>query len=332
MQNGRRGVLYGQAIGDALGLPAEFKSAFTIRKRWPDPLWPTTFEPTVRTGSQWKSGEFSDDTEQALCILDAYLEGVANGQAPDDTIDRVLVAKHFMQWAAYNGRGMGNHTAQCFEHGLFLLDPFAASEDVWEKSGRRAAPNGAVMRTSYVGILRPWDLDWTETVAVEMAKVTHWDPKCVAGAVALSVAIAVLIDTDGDIPEALQQACTRADKYDPKAHTWMLDRTLESLALDEGMDKGDARPPIGFTYKCLGAAFWALRDFQRQPDGDSLGTRFMDVLRVVIRAGGDTDTNAAVAGAMLGAVVGATGIPPHLIAGLVERAGLDRRFERLSVG
>jgi ADP-ribosylglycohydrolase len=190
------------------------------------------------------------------------------------------------------------------------------------------------MRTSYVGILRPWDLDWTEAVAVEMAKVTHFDPRCVAGAVALSVAIATLIDTDGDVQEAFQQACTRADKYDPVAHTWILDRSLASLELDEDMDKprGNSFPPIGFTYKCLGAAFWALREFQRLPEGDASTNRFLDVLRAVIRAGGDADTNGAVAGAMLGALVGASGIPNHLITGLVERAGLDRRFERLSVG
>ncbi len=339
MKDKRLGVLYGQAVGDSLGLPAEFKSAKAINTLWPDPTWPTEFQPTVRMSRNhsWKAGEYSDDTEQAVCLLDAYLEGVTNGQDPTGPIDLLLVAKHFIHWMNTNGRGMGNHTLQVFSHGRFLTDPLYASEMVWRESGRTSAPNGAVMRTAYVGIIRPWDEMWTDIMAEDVAQVTHFDPRCVASAVAVSVAIASLCRGD-TLDQALTRAAVRASRHDAASEFWILTATLAELELDEGMDKPRTNhfPPIGFTYKCLGAGFWAVREAKRRldevvgdPDVATLQDIWLGTLRAVIRAGGDADTNGAVAGAMLGAMLGARAIPEHLVSGLVEREGLDRRFGQL---
>jgi ADP-ribosylglycohydrolase len=281
----------------------------------------------------WRAGDVSDDTEQAICLLDAYLEGVSEGRSPSDTIDVRLVSKHFLHWGATNGRGMGNHTGKVFEHYLFPLEPLTASMDIWEQSGRQAAPNGAVMRTAYIGVIRPWDLDWTSEVAAECAAVTHADPRCKASAVAVSVAIAELV-TGAPVNEAIAHAAERASKHDPTVHTWLLHKDLPDLNLDEGLDtyvRGTQPfPPIGYTYKCLGAAFWALRHAQRAtPLRRSARERFRKALEMVILAGGDTDTNGAVAGALLGAYLGMDGLPPVLADGLQPRATLDTRLMQL---
>ena len=329
-----RATIYGQAIGDSLGLPVEFQSAKAIQTRletWNDE-WPKVFRATTRTNSTWKAGEWSDDTEQACCLLDAYLEGVETGRSPADTIDVRLVSKHFLNWGVTNGRGMGNHTGKVFEHFLFPLEPLTASEDIWEQSGRQAAPNGAVMRTAYVGLLRPWDLDWTTEVAAECAAVTHFDPRCKASAVAVSVAIAELV-MGAPVNEAVAHAAERAFKYDEKVPALILHGELADLKLDEGLDghvRGSKFPPIGFTYKCLGAAFWALRNAQALSVlRTSPRERFRKALEAVIMAGGDTDTNGAVAGAILGAHLGMDGLPPVLVAGLTPRETLDRGLVRL---
>jgi ADP-ribosylglycohydrolase len=339
-----RAVVYGQAIGDALGLPAEFKSAKAINTLWPDKAWPTTYQETRRMGSSnWKPGEWSDDTEQAICVLDAYLQGVGIGnhvsvgkdfdgkvRDPADHIDLRIVAQQFLHWAATNGRGMGNHTAKVFEHPLFTLEPTLAASDVWEQSGKKAAPNGAVMRTSYVGILRPWDLDWTTAVAEEVAATTHADPRCIASAVAVSVAIACLVN-GGSPGDAFSAAVDYGMLFDTEAGRVIVDGDLASLKLDEGMDgpRGTTFPPIGYTYKCLGAGFWALRRAQKQKVTLSPQENYANTLREVIRAGGDADTNGAVAGAMLGAYLGLEGIPPHLVEGLNPKSELDRRVTQL---
>jgi len=329
-----RAVVYGQAIGDALGLPVEFQSAKAIQGRlevWNDE-WPKVYRDTNRSTSKWKAGEWSDDTEQAICLLDAYLEGVETGRAPSDSIDVRLVSKHFLNWGTTNGRGMGNHTGKVFEHFLFPLEPLTASLDIWEQSGRQAAPNGAVMRTAYIGIVRPWDLDWTSEVAAECAAVTHADPRCKASAVAVSVAIAEMV-MGAPVSEAIAHAAERASKHDPTVHAWMLDKDIAEFNLDEGLDtykKGNPFPPIGFTYKCLGAAFWALRQAQLlTPLRMSSRERFRRALEGVILAGGDTDTNGAVAGALLGAYLGMDGLPPVLAEGLQPRITLDTRLMKL---
>ena len=322
-----KGALYGQAIGDSLGLPGEFKSSTLLAKKYGKGE-PNCYEAVDRKGmgGSWKPGEWSDDTEQALAILDAYLD--------DGDIVPRTVAKKFTDWAQTNGRGMGNHTWNVISDAHFLLDPIAVSEAVWEKSGRRSAPNGGVMRTSVVGILRPADLLWTERAAATVCRVTHADPRCVASAVAISVAIAVLVE-GGGVESALDNATARAQDYHSEINDYA-DMTLEQLQLDEGMDgprKG--RPPIGYTYKCAGAGLWALGEMgnlfkRRMRIGPPM---FLSILQRVIRAGGDTDTNGAVAGAVLGAAMGFRNMDrlamKPLVEGLQPREELDSRLALL---
>lgn len=329
-----RAVVYGQAIGDALGLPVEFKSAKAIRSLvagWEDE-WPKAYRRTSRKGNLevWKAGEWSDDTEMALCILDAFLQGVKEGRSPKEHPDLLIVADQFVKWAQTNGRGMGNHTWKCLQDALFLLDPRAVAHEVWEASGRQAAPNGAVMRTAYVGVLRPWDLDWTAEAAAECAATTHADPRCVASAVAVSVAVAALV-TGQDVHAAVGHAVVFGGRHDPNVKDWVT-KGLDELRLDEGLDdpRSERMPPIGFTYKAMGAGFHALllavpvKGVRASPR-----ERFRRSLEAVIMAGGDADTNGAVAGALLGAYLGMDGLPEVLVRGLEPRAELDRRLVRL---
>ena len=64
---------------------------------------------------------------------------------------------------------------------------------MWEDSGRFVAPNGAVMRTSIIGVQ---DFSYIPTV-LENTKaachVTHADPRCLASCVAVTTAIALML-------------------------------------------------------------------------------------------------------------------------------------------
>jgi len=326
-----RGALYGQALGDALGLAGEFKSSTLLELTY-GPGGPTQFEDIHRPGGNgytWKAGEWSDDTEQALAILDAYLE--------DGDILPSTVGDRIRHWADTDGRGMGNHTWNVLTHHLFMDAPIAASKEVWEQSGQRSAPNGAVMRTSAVGLLRPEDLDWTEQAAVRAAQVTHYDPRCVASSVAISVAVAVLV-TGGSVEAALDAATARAQGYHPEINDFA-DMTLKQLKLDEGMDDPNlkGRPPIGYTYKCAGAGLWALSEWLRmdaEQYDDLACDRYIKLVQQVIMAGGDTDTNGAVVGAVLGAHIGTDSMGWGLVADLIQelrpREALEARLALLS--
>ena len=75
----------------------------------------------------------------------------------------------------------------------------------------------------------------------------------------------------------------------------------------------DERDKIGYTLKCMGAGFWALR----QSD-------FRAALEEMVYEGGDADTNAAVAGALLGCKLGMKALPKSWMKNLLHKQWLDR--------
>ena len=60
---------------------------------------------------------------------------------------------------------------------MVCLPFFKAAQLVWDSSQRNIAPNGAVMRTSFVGVHVYWDLFQVRNNALEFAKITHYDPR-----------------------------------------------------------------------------------------------------------------------------------------------------------
>ena len=69
---------------------------------------------------------------------------------------------------------------------------------------------------------------------------------------------------------------------------------------------------IGYTFKCMGAGFWALRQ-----------DNFRDALEAIVFEGGDADTNGAVAGALLGCKLGMEGLPTSWLNGLFYKNWLN---------
>lgn len=69
-----RGCLYGQAIGDALGLGAEAMTKNEVTKNYPNGL--VHYGDIVQDyhRSRWRQGDWADDTDMMLCIADAIIE------------------------------------------------------------------------------------------------------------------------------------------------------------------------------------------------------------------------------------------------------------------
>ena len=68
------GNIFGQAIGDALGLATEFMSKFQVQRAYPQGV--NDYQDMLQDyhRRKWKPGEWTDDTDQMLCILDSLLE------------------------------------------------------------------------------------------------------------------------------------------------------------------------------------------------------------------------------------------------------------------
>lgn len=233
--------------------------------------------------------------------------------------------KGFRELGDFAGLGIGSTTDKVVTNPTFTEDPHAAAELVWDVNGQWLAPNGAVMRTSILGIHRYQDLDVVAKNAIAMAKVTHADPRCQASAVAVSVAIALMLqrnqkhlDKKGhyNIKELIHDVyecaskCLKTDEQKAELKKYLKCKSLKELHLDEA-------GKIGYTYKSMGSGFWALKQ-----------DNFRTAIQNVTMEGGDADTNACVAGALLGCKLGMSAIPTSWRDKLRHKQWLDRIIQR----
>ncbi|MEH2054621.1 MAG: ADP-ribosylglycohydrolase family protein [Nostoc sp.] len=308
-----RGVIFGQAIGDALGFGTEWIPKSQVCKEYPDGL--SSYSQIVRyhNVSGWTPGDWTDDTDQMLCILDSLLE--------KQQVEILDIAARFHHWAVTDGMGMGQTVYSVVHSPNFLDNPHLVAKQIWEASGQKAAANGGVMRTSVLGI---WEYSFPEKVrhnAEQVCQITHYDPRCVGSCVAVSLAISALLRQEIDIDSLMQSIAIVVQEYHPSIQEYFekaATLSLEALDLDEGLNPGE-KGGTGYTLKTTGAGFWALQHAKSYEDG----------ILQIIHQGGDADTNAAVAGALLGAHFGYKNIPRQWIEELVYKQELESRVDKL---
>lgn len=89
--------------------------------------------------------------------------------------------------------GVGFTVGSVIGHTEFKTNPHKAAMDVWKSNDRDLAANGAVMRTSVLGISRFHDEPHVVRNSINCAKVTHADPRCIFSAVVVSVLISRML-------------------------------------------------------------------------------------------------------------------------------------------
>lgn len=282
------GCLYGQAIGDALGLGSEFMSKDEVLKNYPDGL--KNYDQIIQDAHRrrWAKGAWTDDTDMMLCILEGFENGRFN-------IHRV--ASNFKDWFNGTPMGIGSHTYKVLCMGDYVEQPDMCSKLWWDLSRQQSAANGALMRTSVVGVAE----NEIKQQAEDICKLTHYDPRCV-GSCVIAVSIIhnlVWYDTQLSYDEIKDIALS----YDNRILEWV-DAAYNSS--DISMLDLDETYSIGYTLRTLSAALWCYWHSQS----------FVDGLLSVVNEGGDADTNSAIAGAILGAKFGFSSIPAHYIENL----------------
>ncbi len=290
-----KGCIYGQAIGDALGLGTEGMTDEDIAWKYPHGLqqYKQIYQDSHR--KHWEIGDWTDDTDMMLCIADAVIE--------DKGVNFYNIAKHFKGWANGTPVGIGHNTFNVLSISDYVEHPFEASYKVWKMSKCQSAANGGLMRTSIVGLF-PKEI---KTCAENICRLTHYDPRCVGSCVIVSELIHALVY--GMQPPTLSQMKSLAQQYDVRICEY-IDRAwaepeVQNLEDDDHM---------GYTLITLSVALWAYWH----------ATSFVQGLIAVVNAGGDADTNAAVACAVLGAKYGYSSIPTEYIEGLLYKESLDK--------
>jgi ADP-ribosylglycohydrolase len=295
VQNDRAaGVLLAQACGDALGVPYEFR-----------PRLGAEVEPEMVGGGlgDYAPGEWSDDTQMAACIATVTATGADIREG--DGLD--AVAEWFEKWYADGPADVGNQTAAVLSDARRRTGPAGqrltgAAQALHGRTGHTAG-NGALMRTGVVALPYLGDDEAIAAAARAVAGLTHADPlagdSCVLWCIAIDRAVREG-RLDG-IEEGLPQI--PVDRREQWAQ-WLAEARLQPPR---------AFPNNGFTVTALQAALSAVLTTATPPQEPSAGSfaaqHLQLALTAAVRAGHDTDTVAAIAGALLGARWGASAVP-----------------------
>jgi ADP-ribosyl-[dinitrogen reductase] hydrolase len=294
------GCVLGLALGDALGAPFEFRR----REAIPDPL--PAFEPGW---SGLPPGTWTDDTAMARNLVRSLSE---RGRFdPDDVVRRHL------EWLASDPPDVGALTRRVLSRAARGEPAAEAARKVWEERGPEvSAGNGSVMYCAPLGAAyanRPGEL---HDLAPALSELTHADERCRTAVLAVTLAVGALVRGEGPgaaVREALGAALAREGGEE-----------LEFLTEAAGTVRRIDGPDMGF---CLFTAGAGLQVAARMGEGTA-GPPAEELERVVAM-GGDTDTNAAVAGALLGAAVGAVGLPRDWLDRLMDREAIAAEAQAL---
>jgi len=271
------GVAVGAAVGDALGAPFEFGPPLLYDQRFPHPVHTGTGEMVGGGPFPWRPGEFTDDTQMALCLAESL---IAQGRL--DTAD--LFAR-FRAW-----RRSAVDCGIVTSGALSYDDHRTAAELAHQRSGRSAS-NGALMRTWPIALaFLETDTATTMSAAVEQASTTHFDPAA-GWAAAIASELVRRAVLGRDLIAAIDDVVAQV----PVEHRARFADML-SMSWTPGRD-GD--PSNGSAWTCLAQAVWAVR---HHPS-------FEEAIVAAINLGGDTDTVASVTGALAGARWGIQSIP-----------------------
>jgi len=266
-----RGALLGTFVGDALGMPYEGALPAEV--------------PSVvaMRDARLGRGTYTDDTEMMVLLAESL---VRCGVVDEDDLARTFAADCDLR------RGYGAGTRQVLESLRGGLPVAEAARQVFD--GRGSLGNGAAMRVAPVAVRFFDDEVLLAAQARRSALVTHAHPVGVDGAVVQARAIAAALNDDDPLEAALAAATTPDLRRALQTVTERTTPALQPLAL--------ALTPGGVSAAADAAVAAAVVAGARAES-------FEHAVSTAVRAGGDTDTTAAMAGAIAGARFGAAAIP-----------------------
>ena len=295
------GCLLGQALGDALGFVVEARPPAEAREY---------VERCLRAGRagaishpDFPFGQYSDDTQLARELLLSVVE--ARGWSADRFAGRIA---QLFATGRDVGAGPGTRAAALRLH----------AGEHWTRAGTPApyAGNGSAMRVLPVGILFRTDLERVAAVASEQSRVTHLDPRCEAGAIAVAIAAALAtrhgpLDTRGfinDVARAAESVDGSVGEAIRLLEEWipLPPSTAAQRLHDAGLDPAFTGAWQGISAFVIPSTVWSLYAFLHSPDD------YWTTVCTAIEVGGDTDTMAAIAGGISGARLGPAALPARL--------------------
>jgi len=308
------GVIFGQVIGDALGLGTTRLSRDEVRQIYPNGLYHyadiAQYRPDLQLPMQ---GMWSESSEQMLIMLDILLQYRA--------VRLLDMGRGLYQWAQ-QAANLDATTRAVLKISGYINDPQTTARFVWERSKHSWAGNAGLVRTAFLGV---WDFEDPIAVqyhAAEVCKLTHFDPRCVGSTVMMALIISGLAAGTESERALVNTAYEIASQFDERMLDYVeraLEGEVQALALDEGLDLEETDQASNYTLKAMGAGLWALIH----------APSFEEGVLTVLHQGGDAHNNGAIVGAVLGAKFGFKAISADWINGLANYHDLYSRIEHL---
>jgi ADP-ribosyl-[dinitrogen reductase] hydrolase len=288
------GTLLGMAIGDALGAPAIGLDRAEIVERFGTI---DRFLPAMHAdSSDSHPGEFTDETEIALCIVESMTAN--QGQFDAETIGvRMLhiAAGASRHWLHEATREALDAAADTLEFQAPLHEDGPATGDV----AARGVPIGLIHAVGRFDAAR------LRADAEAVTRLTHGDTAAINATTAVAFAVRL--------------AATGAPR-----DTWARETAeflgggelAERLSL---LDQVVFEEPLASLLETIGTGLVAVESVPAAFAAAMTEPVFEDAVFAAVNAGGATDTIGALTGALAGAAGGASGIPQQLIDGLEGR-------------
>lgn len=289
------GCLLGQALGDALGFPVEGQPA-SVCTPFALALGALHTLPAA-TRAPFDPGQYSDDTQLAR-ELAASLVACGGFDAAD------YAARIAALFAAGRVVGHGPSTEAAARR---LIDGVP-----WHAAGTPGpvAGNGGAMRVAPLALLLAGDPERLQAAATDQARITHADPRCAAGARVLARTVVAALQAPLQAESLCRDLVAWAGEDVALASglsdlpRWLARPVDEAAQVLCSVGVEDSSGRFGIAPHVTPSVLWSVYAALRHPQD------YPAAIAVAIAPGGDVDTTAAMTGAIVGAHVGLSRLPP----------------------
>ena len=296
------GTLMGLAIGDALGAPFEFEKINETKNLDMDKI----YSEAVKGGLL----RYTDDTLMAMHLAEAIIE--AGGFNPS-----VVAEKYYEWYLSGDLRGIGITTRRA-------LEQYGVTRD-WRKSGvidKFAAGNGCAMRVAPIA-LYCFNRDIRELYGYvrDDCVITHCNEEAISGAFAVAIAIRSILN-GMDKSKIFDEILATFDLFGIKNTVYENLEKARELIKKNQTNVEEIAIKIGnsgYVAHSVPVAFWAF----------SISNSYEEAVKLAINVGVDTDTHAAIAGALAGSFYGLKSIPAIYVEKIENREKLKQLGKKL---
>jgi ADP-ribosylglycohydrolase len=301
-------LMLGFAVGDALGVPVELKDRSCLKEN------PVTSMLGFGTYNL-PQGSWSDDTSFCIAFMSSYIMEHGN----------FSMFKIMTEYNNYysNGRyspfgkvfGLGNTSRKALENFKAGTPPvacgFGEEHDCGNGSLMRIPPLIPILKISIL------DDDLRHGIISDFSAVTHYHRRCIACCLIYSF-VALELSENSNIEDAVEKAIIKSRNIMNKSSLYKDEyQHLERIFTGVKDLCEDEIKSTGYVVDTLEAVLWCILNTQN----------YKDCVLKAVNLGGDTDTIAALSGALASVVYGSDSIPAHWINTLIKKKEILKCIE-----